>query len=408
VFLMRRRQNDHGMTSSSTKQKKRWLQTSTYFISVTSFGAVSAAFGPVLPDLALQMQTSLGMIGLLFSFRGLGFLLGSLLGGPVYDRFPGHPILAAGMLLQALTFALVPVVNDFWLLMLIMVVMGMAGSLLLIGSNTLVVWVHPENVSPWVTAVSVFSGAGGFLSPLFIAGALFLTDELRWAFWTLALLMLVGAVFIFSISSPVIRKREETQGSDNSINYGLVFLFALVFLLYVGAEVSFKGWIYTITIAFHPQATASAALLTSAYWATMAIGRLLAIPISSRLRPRTILIVDFLGALLSLCCVLFLADSLLALWLGTIGFGLFMASIFPTWMAFADQKMKIDGKINGLFFAGTAVGGMIFPWLSGQMFDINGPQAAILVILFSLLVAAGIFGTMTRVKSAQKNGVGLV
>jgi len=390
------------MTSSSLKQKKSWLQTAVYFVSVTSFGAVSASFGPVLPDIALQMQTSLGMIGLLFSFRGLGFFLSSLLGGRIYDRFPGHPVLAGAMLLHAATFALVPLIDDFWLLMLNMVFMGMAGGLLLVGSNTLVVWVHPENVSPWMNAVSVFSGAGGFLSPLFIAGSLFLTDDLRWAFWSLALLMVVGAGYTLSISSPVIRKREEMHGSDNAINYGLVFLFALVFLLYVGAEVSFKGWIYTVTIALHPQATASAALLTSVFWAAMAIGRLLAIPISARVRPRTILIVDFLGALLSLFGILFLADSLAVLWVGTIVFGLSMASLFPTWMTFADRRMKIDGKINGLFFAGTALGGMVFPWLSGQMFDIHGPRAAILVILITLLVAAGIFGAMTRIRQRQK------
>jgi MFS transporter, FHS family, Na+ dependent glucose transporter 1 len=390
------------MNTSSITRKKNWLQTSTYFISVTSFGAVSAAFGPVLPDLALQVQTSLGMIGLLFTFRGLGFFLGSLLGGRVYDRLPGHPVLAAAMLLQAVAFALVPLIDDFWLLMFIMVFMGMGGGLLLVGSNTLVVWVHPDNVSPWMNAVSVFSCAGGFLAPIFIAGSLFLTDDLRWAFWSLALLMAVGAVYMLSISSPVIRKREVRQGSDNHINYGLVFLFALVFLLYVGAEVSFKGWIYTITIALHPQAMTSAALLTSVFWGTMAVGRLLAIPISAQVRPRTILIVDFLGALLSLFGVLFLADSLVVLWLGTIIFGLCMASLFPTWMAFADQKMKIDGKINGLFFAGTAVGGMIFPWLSGQMFDVSGPRAAILVILLSLLVAAGIFGAMTGIGHRQK------
>ncbi|MCD4672001.1 MAG: MFS transporter [Anaerolineaceae bacterium] len=382
------------MSSQPTKQKSAWPQTAVYFIGVTGFGAVAAFFGPVLPALALQMQTNLGKIGLLFTFRAMGFFLGSLFGGRIYDRFSGHPLLAGALLIQAAAFAVVPLINEFWLLMLIVLVMGTAGGLLLVGSNTLVVWTHPDNVGPWINGLNFFGGAGGFLSPIFITGFLALTGEIRWAFWALTLLMVAGAVYMMSVSSPVIRKREDVSGSDDRINYGLVFLFALVFLLYVGAEISFSGWMYTVTVALHPNATASAALLVSAFWGAIAAGRLLAIPISSRLRPRTILMIDFLGALTSLIVILTLADSLTALWVGTIVFGLCMASLFPTWMAFADRRIKVNGKITGIFFAGTALGAMSFPWLCGRVFAARGPQATMLVIFSVLLAAAGIYTAM--------------
>jgi len=120
------------------------------------------------------------------------------------------------------------------------------------------------------------------------------------------------------------------------------------------------------------------------------------------LRPRIVLAIDFLGGLVSLAIILTLADSLPALWIGTIGLGLCMASIFPVLLDFIDRRIKISGAINGVFLAAVSAGAMFFPWLSGVMFETNGPKAAMMVILTTLLTAAGIFGAMTRVRPTQK------
>lgn len=352
------------------------------------------SFGPVLPRLAAQTQTDLGTIGLLFTFRSIGFLLGSLLGGRIYDRLPGHPLFAGALLVLAATFAAVPVINELWLLLSVTLLMGIASGLLIVGCNTLLVWVHPENVGPWMNAMSFFNGSGGFFVPIVITTFLTMTGEIRGAFFVLALMIAALGVVLLFVPSPAIRKTTASTDSGGRIRYGLVSLFALVFLLYVGAEMSFSGWLYTYTVALYPNASETAALLTSAFWAGISIGRLLAIPLSSRLRARTILWIDFAGSLISMAVILVFPSSLVALWVGTIGFGLCMASLFPTWLTFADRRIKVNGKINGIFFAATALGTMIFPWLSGQLFTTSGPHATMWVILFTLLIAAGIFVVM--------------
>jgi len=99
-----------------------------------------------------------------------------------------------------------------------------------------------------------------------------------------------------------------------------------------------------------------------------------------------------------------LATSLTALWVGTIGLGLCLASMFPVLLDFIDRRIKINGMINGTFLAAVSIGAMFFPWLSGVMFDSNGPKATMFVILSALLIAAGITGAMMRVPPAQKTG----
>jgi fucose permease len=74
-------------------------------------------------------------------------------------------------------------------------------------------------------------------------------------------------------------------------------------------------------------------------------------------------------------------DSSMALWIGTFGLGLSMASIFPSLMILADERMQITGAITGWFLVGSGAGSMLLPWLLGQIFASTGPQLMTTVLL---------------------------
>lgn len=390
------------MSSSLPQQKNNWPQTAAYFAALAAFGAMVASWGPLLPHIAAQTQTDMGSIGMVFSARAVGVFFGSLLGGRIYDRLPGHPLLGGALLVLASTFILVPFINSFWLLLLLIVVMGLAAGMVISGSNTLLVWIHPENTASWINSMNFCNATGSFLAPIVITAILTAIGEVRWAFWALAVFIGATGVYALSVSSPKINKEQDKTAKKERIPFKAILPFALVFLLYVSTEVSFGGWLYTYTITLHPQEIAGAGLLTSAFWASIALGRLLAIPLTTRLRPRTILLIDFAGAMASLIVILTLSRYLPALWAGTIGFGLCMASIFPTWMAFSGRRIKITGRVSGIFYAATAVGAMTFPALCGWAFEASGPTATMLVILSALLLAAIIYAIVRRTQPAQK------
>jgi fucose permease len=79
-------------------------------------------------------------------------------------------------------------------------------------------------------------------------------------------------------------------------------------------------------------------------------------------------------------------DSVLALWVGTFGLGLSMASIFPTFMMLARERMQITGAITGWFLVGSGAGSMFLPWLIGQIFAATGPKAMTTVLLIDIAV----------------------
>jgi MFS transporter, FHS family, Na+ dependent glucose transporter 1 len=390
------------MDPQSTKQNNAWPQTLVYFAGLASFGILVASWGPVLPFIASQTGTNLGDMGLVITARAIGVFTFSMFGARVYDRLPGHPLMGGALLMIAVVFAMVPFINELWLLLVLIFIMGLGLGLVSVGSNALMMWVHPENLGSWMNGMNFSNSVGSLLAPVLITAILAATGHIRWAFWVLA--FLIGALGIYSllVPSPAIRKSKSETSAGGRINFRKVLPFALFFVLYVSAEVSFGGWLYTYTITLHPEAVTGAGMLTSAFFAAMAAGRLTAVPLSTRLRPRTILLIDLLGAMASLILILAVPSSLTALWVGTIGYGFFMASVFPTWMTFADNRIQVNGKIAGIFYGAGAIGSMSFPWLCGQIYDASGPRMMMVAIFFALLTAAAIY-TAVRISSGRKN-----
>jgi FHS family Na+ dependent glucose MFS transporter 1 len=379
-------------------------RTASYFAAFIILGLAAAILGPALPNLAERTQTMLSQISVLFIGRNIGYLVGSLLGGRLYDRLPGHWLLGGSLLLISATLALAPAIPLLWLLALVLVFLGSAEGALDVGGNTLLVWVYQQRVGPYMNGLHFFFGAGAFLTPIVVAQAYLVRGDVTWAFWILALLALPVALWVLRLPSPLAAE-PEAEGSDRQVDYRLVALIAVFFFLYVGAEVSFGGWAFTYAtrqLGAGLSVERSAAYLTSAFWGALTVGRLIGIPVAARVRPRLILLVDLLGCMASVVLILAFPGSWVALWVGTIGTGLFMASIFPTTFNMAERRMALSGSVNAWFFVGAALGGMALPWLIGQFFEGLGPTVVMYAILADLLLAlAGFVFMVSYFKPVQ-------
>lgn len=394
----------------ATNNRTHWPQTLGYFITFVAVGMYTAALGPTLPNLADHIEVPLSEISFLFTAHALGYLLGSLLGGRLYDRMPGHPLMAAMLLLVTAMLALVPLSPTLWLLTAAWLLMGVAGGALDVGGNALMVWVHGRQVGPFMNGLHFFFGAGALLSPIIVALVLSASGGITWAYWLLAILVLPVALWLFRTPSPA--SPHDEQPSPTAANGGIsilspqqrqiVFLIALLLLLYVGAEASFGGWISTYALALDVGDAAVAAYLTSAFWGALTAGRLLGIPLAARFRPSSILLADLAGCLLSVGVILLWPGAAAATWLGTLGLGFFMASIFPAAISLAGRRIPITGQITGWFLVSASVGAMFLPWLIGQLFEPVGPWIAMAIILFDLAVALGLLVTL-RLFSARQS-----
>jgi FHS family Na+ dependent glucose MFS transporter 1 len=177
----------------------------------------------------------------------------------------------------------------------------------------------------------------------------------------------------------------------------LLLLVLAFFAVYVGAEGTFGGWIFTYAVSLGMADRVTAAYLTSVFWGSLTLGRLLSIPLATRFRPSTILLGDLLGCLFSVALILLFPRSATIVWVGTFGAGLFMASMFPTLIAFAERRMAISGQITGFFLLASAAGGMTIPWLVGQLFERIGPRVTIVMAFASIVIALLAFSAALRI-----------
>jgi FHS family Na+ dependent glucose MFS transporter 1 len=382
------------LTAAQSARTGKIAQTAVYYAAFIALGLASASLGPTLGGLAQHTHTRLSEISFIFSARALGYLIGSVVGGRIYDRWPGHGVMVGVFVVMAAALALTPVIPLLWLLTAVLLVLGMGEGAMDVGGNTLLMWVHRSEVGPFMNGLHFFWGVGAFLSPIIVAQAVLVSGDITWAYWMLAVLMLPVVIGLLRLPSPAPQPSRHVSESKRVRHILLVILIALFLFLYVGAEGSLGGWIFTYTVAMRLSSETAAAYLTSAFWGSLTAGRLLAIPLAARLRPRSVLLIDLAGCILSLGFILLWPNSLAAVWVGAIGTGLAMASIFPTTLSLAESRLHITGQVTSWFFVGASLGGMTVPWIIGQLFEPVGPYATMLTIMVDVVLMAGVFVAM--------------
>ena len=360
-----------------------WIATIAYYLSFIILGASTAASGPSLPKLAEHTSSGLDRISLIFVFGSLGYLIGSYFGGRAYDRVPGHRLMAIALLAIGLASVLIPIAPVLWMLLAAMFLSGLAGGIVDVGSNTLLLWTHGKSAGPFMNGLHFFFGVGSFIAPLLLARVLIQTGDILWLFWIVAIACLPLAIWYWFLSEP----STHTQAQErNNVPLPVlpVLLMVILFVLYVGLELGFANWIYTYALTLDLGTVVTSAYLTSGFWGAFTFGRLLGVWVSTRARSQAILFADLIGCAISTLIIMLWKDSSLALWVGSIGLGLSMASIFPTFLMLAGERMEVTGAMTGWFLVGSGAGSMLLPWLIGQIFVRTGAGAMTIVLLIDI------------------------
>ena len=364
------------------------LTTLVYFWAFISLGLIAGLLGPSLPSFAENTGSTLRQLSNLFILSALGYLLGSYLAGQLLSKISGHKIMLAALIFIGLGTALLPVIRSLWVLVILFFVIGLAQSNLDVSENTLLIWLHGKAVPPYMNALHFFFGLGSFIAPFFIAQSIRITNSLNTAFWVMAAIMLVPVFLILRLpspSAPVINSQSSAELKYQTPRL-LVVLLVLFFFGFVGAEVTFGTWIYTYTLENGFGDAVQSAYLTSAFWGAFTIARLLNVVFAKWISVTNMLWITLSGSLISLCSLIIWPDSKIALWIAILGFGFFIATIFPTAMNFAESLNAVSSKVTSLFFVSASLSSMLSPWVVGQWFTSSGPQVMVFVVIGNILL----------------------
>ena len=108
------------------------------------------------------------------------------------------------------------------------------------------------------------------------------------------------------------------------------------------------------------------------------------------------MLANLVGLVVSLGLILLNPASQTFLWIGTLGFGFFLAPIFPTTFAYLERKTPITGSVAGVLWASGSFGAMVYPWVMGLQMANIGPVSIMFTLAVSFGLALVLFGWVSR------------
>ncbi len=271
--------------SEVPRQTARSYLMATACAGTFAFGTLVAFLGATLPELRARFGFDIAQGGTLISLLFLPQIPMSFIAGPLIDRFGKKPVLASGSLLCAAALASISVAPNYQVLAMLVFVVGLGGSCINSGSNTLVPDLYPVNPSAALNLANSFFSLGTVGFPVLVT-----LMARRFG--------LAPALVLMGVSNAIpgvlsLTQRFPAARSKGGLNWPLirsallnksVLLLALVVFLYSSLEASTAGWLRTyFEQQFSSSAQTSGGILV-AFFTAMLVGRLAASEITKRVR----------------------------------------------------------------------------------------------------------------------------
>ena len=366
-------------------------------LGMLAFGIVLTTLGAVLPSVIPRFGLDTTAAGALLLLMSFGILVGSVVFGPMVDRY-GYK----GMLLSSATLivvglegiALAPSVA--WLRVAILVV-GFGGGIINGGTNALVADVATESRGSGLSLLGVFFGIGA-------VGVPFTLGSLVGRFSYAAVIAGAGAVVLVPIVLTVVTRfpaAKQERGfpiadAGRLLRDPLILLFGAMLFLESGMEITVGGWTATFFRMELGLAADRALYVLSLYWFGMMVARMALGWLLRRAAPARVL----LG-----CLTMAIVGALLLVSTHSVGIaagGVFLigagfAASYPVILAFAgDRYAELSGTAFGVIMVISLTGGTIMPYVTGALGAAYGLRLSFLIVPAALVLFASLLAVATR------------
>ncbi|XP_066276527.1 sodium-dependent glucose transporter 1-like [Branchiostoma lanceolatum] len=143
-----------------------YLRTYALCAAFLGLGVCIAMVGPTLLDLAANVHSDIAHISYIFTARSVGYLVGSAIGGFLFDMFDQHLLLGLSLLLNAIGFAVIPWAKRLSIMGVLISFTGVAMGFLDTGGNVLCLNLWGQRSAPYMQALHFSFGMGAFIAPL--------------------------------------------------------------------------------------------------------------------------------------------------------------------------------------------------------------------------------------------------
>lgn len=341
------------------------------------FGMFNAAIGPVLGELAYQTGSTLAAVGAVITFLFLGSLVTQLAAGPLTDRYGQKPLLVVSLLLMAVCLPAFINARSLPLMLILVFFTGMGQGGLDLGANLIVSSAYPKNNTSVLNLLHFFFGLGAIVGPAVVSLTLVTLGSGLIVHWVAAAVFFLLGVVVFIIRETRPDRDLETAALNASTKSAksvylspVLWLICIMILVYVGVEYGAGSWATSYMAITTGLPKENGALVTSAYWAALTLGRLGGAALGGRVTRVRLLIAAVLGSLVGAVLLTFGRGVVSLSTIAFILLGFSYGTIYPTSvgvMVAAFQRHQ--GKAVGLLTAMGSIGGLSLPWVAGVLLE---------------------------------------
>ena len=363
------------------------------------FGIVMAVLGAVLPSVIVKFELDKADAGSLFLLLTFGMLVGSMVFGPIVDRYGYKGLLIICAALIAIGFQGIAYAPSLFVLRLSLLFVGFAGGAINGGTNALVSDISEERRGSGLAYLGAFFGIGAFGVPLLLG-----TFLDRFTYETLisgvgAMIVLPWLLFVF-LRFP---KPKHEQGFPIAEGLGLtkegtLILFGVILFMQSGMEMTVGGWSATFLNEELDVDAQRAVLFLSLFWFGMVFARLLLGNLLHYISASVVLRLSFVIAFIGSIMMILSGNPVTAV-IGLVLTGIGFAAVFPVVFAYVgDLYAKLSGTAFSVVLVMALTGGMLYPYITGLIANSFGLRVSLFLIPISLICGFIVFWIVLRRK----------
>lgn len=349
------------------------------YVSFVPIGITTVVLGPMLPVLSARWSMNYSQAGALFAVQYVSSTVAVALSGVLVSRYGFRFPIKAGLLLTAAGLALL-MVGPKTLALICIAANGAGVGLATPAGNLLVAELNQDRRSATLSWLNFYWSAGAVTCPFLVAFAA-KVHQVPVLFACVSGFSLLVALAFAVLPDPIF---EMTNTSDvgnmalpaiqQKLNSFLIL--AALFLLYVGTENAFGGWVASFAKGLGNLTPIMALLTPSFFYAALTFGRCFA-PILLREVPEIRLVqVGLVIAFLGTAGLMF-SRGLTDIVVSACVAGLGLSYVYPITISVLSREFgATSSAIASLMFVLSNVGGGLLPWVVGVVSNRYGSLKA--------------------------------
>ncbi len=372
--------------------------TATLFVFFVS-GASSMLMGNLMPFLREMYGISYAQAGLLLSLPSWGNLASIFITGYMPTYIGRRKTVLMTSVWMAVAFILVTFgIGGAALLSVACLMIGIARGGNTNFSNTMMSTLPGKKAAVGYNLLHGAFAVGAVLSPLALI-ACTKGNPNGWRIMTggIVVLCLIQVAVYAKMALPVENITKSIKKVDRSFLKNKSFwLGAAILFFYISAEYAIVNWLVTYFKDTGVLSAEVSQLMSSLLWVVIFIGRMIGAALVGKVSRKIILVVDGIGLTLFFLLVFF-SRSELPIFIGIMGVGLFMATIYTSALALGTESIKgNDLGVSTMIFTGST-GGIITPAVVGMVAEKAGIQVGmgVVVAVTVLLLITILFSVFT-------------